>query len=400
MKRKQYESIKNHLEQREFTIITGARQIGKTTILKQLQRELEQENQPAVFLNLDRKNILSDLNDSPENIFNYIANDAANRTVILIDEIQYLQDPTNFVKLLYDEYADKIKIVATGSSAFYIDKNFKDSLAGRKKIFELKTLDFEEFLTFRDEPKLVHELLKLREKKVKNSIFETQLWTYLEEYLTYGGYPAVVLENNISNKKDRLYELRDSFLKRDILESGVNNEEKFYKMCILLAGQIGNLLNTNELAKTLQMSNPTVENYLYILQKCFHISLIKPYHNNLRKELTKMPKVFFNDIGLRNTMLENFGKFDLKIDKGEILENLIFRRLSEKYPINQLKFWRTTEGNEVDFVVDENQGTSQAFEVKFSETEIKTKKYAMFQQAYPEVEFRFLSWKKIDLLQL
>jgi predicted AAA+ superfamily ATPase len=400
MKRKQYEIIKSHVDKREFTIITGARQIGKTTILKQLQQDLEQEGRAVVFLNLDRKTLLGELNESPENVFNYISNDETKRTILLIDEIQYLEDPTNFIKLLYDEYAAKIKIVATGSSAFYIDKNFKDSLAGRKRIFELKTLDFEEFLEFKSENKLVTELLKLREGKIKSSLFEPQLWFQLEEYLTYGGYPAVVLENNIENKIDHLYELRDSFLKRDILESGVNNEEKFYKLCILLASQIGNLLNTNELAKTLQLSNPTVENYLYILQKCFHISLVKPFYNNLRKELTKMPKVYFNDIGLRNAMLENFGKFDLKTDKGAILENLVFRRLSEKYPSNQLKFWRTTEGNEVDFIIEESQEARKAFEVKFSETEVKPKKYNIFQQTYAEIDFKFLTWKNSDLLKL
>ena len=236
MKRKQYEIIKSHVDKREFTIITGARQIGKTTILKQLQQDLEQEERAVVFLNLDRKTLLGELNESPENVFNYISNDETQRTILLIDEIQYLEDPTNFIKLLYDEYAAKIKIVATGSSAFYIDKNFKDSLAGRKRIFELKTLDFEEFLEFKSENKLVMELLKLREGKIKSSLFEPQLRFQLEEYLTYGGYPAVVLENNIENKIDHLYELRDSFLKRDILESGVNNEEKFYKLCILLGG--------------------------------------------------------------------------------------------------------------------------------------------------------------------
>ncbi len=400
MKRRQYETIKNHLEEREFTIVTGARQIGKTTILKQLQQDLEQEEQPVVFLNLERKNLLAELNENPENVFNYISADETKRMIVLIDEIQYLEDPTNFIKLLYDEYASKIKIVATGSSAFYIDKNFKDSLAGRKKIFELKTLDFEEFLTFKGENKLVAELLKLRDGKIKNSIVEPQLWIKLEEYLTYGGYPAVVLEKTLDNKIERLYELRDSFLKRDILESGVNNEEKFYKLCVLLAGQIGNLLNTNELAKTLQMSNVTIENYLYVLQKCFHIALIKPFYNNLRKELTKMPKVFFNDLGLRNAMLESFGRLELRTDKGAILENLVFRRLSEKYTSNKLKFWRTTEGNEVDFIVEDTFENKKALEVKFSESEAKPTKYKAFQLTYPELEFGFVTWKSSELLKL
>lgn len=398
MKRKYFDSIKKHLDNKEFTIITGARQIGKTTLLKQIQEELVAQNIPVVFLNLDRKSILNRLNDNPENIFDFLPQTESRRIVVLIDEVQYLDDPTNFIKLLYDDFAEKIKIVATGSSAFYIDRSFRDSLAGRKKIFELKTLDFEEFLNFKSEDGLLSELKKLRTGAVKTSIYEAQLWLQLEEYAVYGGYPAVVLDNDKESKKERLYELRDSFLKRDILESGIANEEKFYKLCMILAGQIGNMVNVNELANTLQISNATVENYLFVLQKCFHIELIKPFFKNLRKELVKMPKVYFNDPGLRNALLDSFGKLNIRVDKGALFENLIYRRLSENYPSQKIKYWRTTESNEVDFVIEQLPDEGIALEVKFAETEVKPNKYKIFQNAYPKYPLSFRYWGQNDVL--
>ena len=126
--------IRQHLFKKEATILIGARQVGKSTLLKQLAAELQNEGSDVVFLNLERKDILTDLNENPENIFRYFPQNSP-KAYAFIDEVQYLSDPTNFLKLLYDEHSDKLKIVATGSSAFYIDRNSKDSLAGRKKIF-------------------------------------------------------------------------------------------------------------------------------------------------------------------------------------------------------------------------------------------------------------------------
>ena len=296
VRRKKQLIIGKHFSKKEFTILIGPRQIGKSTMLRQMFEDLIKKGETAYFLNLDRKDILNDLNVNPENIFKTCPILEDKKIIVFIDEIQYLDDATNFLKFLYDEYSHKIKIVATGSSAFYIDKQFKDSLVGRKKIFTMGTLDFEEFLHFKGRNDLVSEIALLKSKKKTKSIHDNILWAYMDEFMNYGGYPAVVLEDNIESKIDLLREIRDSYIKRDLLESGVTDQTKFYRMLMLLASQSGNLLNVNEIANTLRMTNATVENYLYVLQKCFHISLVKPFYNNLRKELTKMPKVYINDI--------------------------------------------------------------------------------------------------------
>lgn len=398
LRRKKYKIILDHISKKEFTILIGARQIGKSTMLKQLFEELKSQDKTVYFINLDRKNILEELNQNPENIFKICPIENEKRIIVFIDEIQYLDDATNFLKLLFDEYSDKIKIVATGSSAFYIDKQFNDSLAGRKKIFQMGTLDFEEFLLFKNRMDLVEEIEQLRNKKKTKSIKENEIWAIFDEYATYGGYPAVILEQKIEEKLELLREIRDSYIKRDILESGVSDEGKFYRMLMLLASQSGNLLNVNEISNTLRISNATVENYLYILQKCFHISLVKPFYNNLRKELTKMPKVYINDLGLRNILINYFSPMEQRADKGAVLENLVFKILSETYSLDQLKYWRTADGNEVDFILETSYLKGFSIEVKFNEQDAKPKKYNKFIQNYPDFPLEFWWWKKNSLI--
>ncbi|MBP6550598.1 MAG: ATP-binding protein [Flavobacterium sp.] len=398
LQRKKHSVIAEHLSKKEFTILIGARQIGKSTLLKQLFEDLSQKGEAVYFLNLDRKEILDELNESPENLFKICPLQEGKKIIVFIDEIQYLDDATTFIKLLFDEYSDRLKIVATGSSAFYIDKQFNDSLVGRKKIFQMGTLDFEEFLLFKGRNDLVEEVLKLKSKKKKKSIQENVLWGYMDEFVNYGGYPAVVLENDIAQKIELLKDIRDSFIKRDILESGVTDETKFYRMLMLLASQSGNLLNVNEISNTLRITNATVENYLYVLQKYFHITLVKPFYNNLRKELTKMPKVYINDLGLRNVLINYFSPLEQRADKGMVLENLSFRLLTERFDQDQIKYWRTADGNEVDFVVETSYLKGFAVEIKFSEQEVKPSKYNKFVQNYPDFPLEFWWWKKMDLL--
>ncbi len=398
MLRKKYHELMAHLPQRELTVLIGARQTGKSTLLKQLADALTASGETLVLLNLERKEILLDLNQNPENIFKYLPHRNEGRVFALIDEIQYLDDPAHFLKLLYDEHADRLKLVATGSSAFYIDRQFRDSLAGRKKIFELQTLDFEEFLMFREQEEELKELQRLRLGEVEKSAAEPRLWAALESYMTYGGYPAVVLEKDPKQKVERLHDLRDSFVKRDMLESGVSDETRFFRLMILLASQIGNLLNTNELSNTLQLPRATTDYFLYVLQKCFHLGLVRPFYQNLRKELVKMPKAYFYDLGLRNVLVNYFAPFEQRSDKGALLENYVFRRLTELYAHDQIKFWRTADGNEVDFVVEETAFNGKAFETKFNPNEANPNKYRKFTEAYPQFPLDFRSWGDTRLL--
>lgn len=394
-----FDDIIKHLPKKEFTIITGARQTGKTTILKQLFNTIKKQNKEVFYLTLEKEEVLQEINNNPENIFQYtgkIANplyeDVSETIYLLLDEIQYADNPSNFLKYLYDTYSPNLKIIATGSSSFYIDKKFKDSLVGRKRLFHLKTLNFDEFLVFKDKIDLKHELEKTRERQEYKSVRYAEIMHYLSEYLTFGGYPNVVLAQSDEEKINVLEEIKNSYIKRDILDSKVENRQAFYNLLNILAGQTGNLVNKNMLSKSLRIDLSTVENYLYILQKSFHIELVKPFFRNIKKELIKMPKVYFNDIGLLNIFLNRFQVFVKREDKGSLLENYVYIRLREIYRQDDIKFWRTASGNEVDFVVSETFGKGKAFEVKYNANLLIKSKYKLFRNTYPDYPLKIIQF--------
>jgi len=375
------------LDNQDILLFVGARQAGKTTILKQLQAHLVQQARPVYFLNLEDPEYLELLNQSPKNLFKIFNLDLSKKNFIFIDEVQYLKNPSNFLKYLYDEYKDKIKLLASGSSAFYLDKKFKDSLAGRKRIFNVQTLSFREFLRFRGEHGLaitdfVNPSLSEKEK----------ISIYYREYITYGGYPRVVL-SSIDEKIEVLREIAYSYIKKDIYEANIRQDEIFYKLLKILSLQISNLVNASELASTIGVSKTAIDNYLYVMRKSFHIYLIKPFFKNVRKELTKMPKVYFSDLGLRNFFASNFKSFEFREDRGPLLENAFFRSLLDKYLEDDIRFWRTIQNNEVDFIISEEI----AFEVKANPSQFRERAYKVFTSKYPNINFSIVSLDvKID----
>lgn len=377
--------IEKIINRNEFIILVGARQAGKTSLLIMLKEFLESKGQESHYFNLENQEYLNILNKHPFNIFDIIPKSRIKQT-IFIDEIQYLDNPTNFLKLLYDEKKSKIKIIASGSSSFYIDKKFKDSLVGRKFLFEIYPLNFNEYLRFNQK----HELLK--QKKQKLSIYyKKELQTLWKQYLIYGGYPNVALAQNNDIKKILLEEIGASYIKKDIRDAGIKNIDKYFALLKILANQTGQLVNFQELANTLQVARKTVEEYLYVMRKSYQIALIKPFYKNVRKELTKMPKIYFYDLGLRNVFLNSYNSIDKRSDKGMYLENVVFREfLSQVKNIDEIKFWRTQDKNEVDFIIN-----NKAFEVKFELSRGIEKKYSQFKKLYPEIKFSFLDNNQI-----
>lgn len=373
---------KKIMDKPEIFLFIGARQAGKTTILKQLQEVLHKEKKTSYFLNLEDPDYLKLLNESPKNLFKIFTFDLEKKTYVFIDEIQYLDNPSNFLKYLYDEYRDKIKLLVSGSSAFYLDKKFKDSLAGRKKIFYVRTLSFKEFLRFKNEAELSQKdfnNLSLSEREKINF--------YYNEFLIYGGYPRVVLAP-LNEKKEILQDIAYSYIKKDIYDAQIRQDEIFYQLFKILASGIGQLVNASELSSTLKVSKSAIDNYLYIMQKSFHIHLIKPFFKNMRKELTKMPKVYFSDLGLRNFFINNFKTFNEREDKGALLENAAFRQLMENYDLTEIRFWRTILKNEVDFIIN-NQ---KAYEVKVKPEQFKVSKYKLFLENYPDLKLQIISF--------
>jgi uncharacterized protein len=402
IQRKIHPEIKKHLKRKEYTIITGSRQSGKTSLLQALFRELKGEGKAASYITFEDRDILSAINKHPEEIFAFVPRppkflekvDSVEKPIFLfIDEVQHADDPSNFLKYLYDIYKENLKIIATGSSAFYLDQKFSDSLSGRKRIFELQTLSFEEFLIFKNLKDLYIELELVRKRKEYISPRKRELLEMFNEYLIFGGYPEVVLENNREEKINLLKDIKNSFLKRDIDESGIQTPDKFYQLLILLAGQTGNLVNRNELSNTIGVDNKTIDKYLYILQNCFHIELVKPFHSNSRKELTKMPKVFFKDTGLRNCALDRFFAFKQREDQGALIENYVYKRLSFLNDKDVIRFWRTNDNKEIDFVISTSFRQGIAYEVKMHCPGSLTTYQKRFIKHYPSYPLEILSYE-------
>lgn len=378
--------IEKVINRDEFIILTGARQTGKTSVLALLKSSLEKKGEICNYFNLENTEVLKVLNKHPYNIFELIPK-SRTKQYIFIDEVQYLDNPTNFLKLLYDEKRNEIKIIASGSSSFYIDKKFKDSLVGRKFLFEIYPLNFEEFLIFHQEEELLEQKNNALSAYYKNMLLE--LW---EKYLTYGGYPKVVLAENEDLKKIMLEEIGTSYIKKDIRDAGVRNMEKYFSLLRILAGQTGQLVNWQELANTLGVARKTIEEYSYIVEKSYHAAFVNPFYRNIRKEITKMPKVYFYDTGLRNFFLNNYEKISRRTDKGQYLENVFFREfLAKMESADKIKFWRTQDKKEIDFIVE-----NEAYEIKFSRADkINERKYEKFREKYPEIKLNFLSYDDI-----
>ncbi|MFQ6677454.1 MAG: ATP-binding protein [Fidelibacterota bacterium] len=378
-----------HSKEKEITLLIGARQTGKTTLLKQIDGHLRKQGETTTFFSLEDIMYLNAFNEHPKNLFQFIPlSDSEKTTFVFIDEVQYLRDPSNFLKLLYDEYAPQLKLIVSGSSSFYIDKKFKDSLAGRKQIFNLSTMGFSEFLYFRN----YENIMEYVHSDYLPKVYLNDLKALFAEYLLYGGYPKVVTSSSLKRKKTLLKELATSYVKKDINEASIQYPEIYLNILKIIAGQTGQLLNPNSIGKTLQIQNKTVEFYLYVMQKSFHIALIKPFYKSAVTELRKMKKGYFQDLGLRNFFAGNFDPILLRHDRGALLENYVFRLFSDSYDIDwDIKYWRTQKKQEVDFIIQEKR----AYEVKFSDNLFKQYKYKFFKNKYPNIPLKLLTYDNV-----
>lgn len=384
--RKIFPQLLNELKNNKILLLVWPRQVGKTTLLKQLQEEVSDKE--TYFINLEREKDKELLNVNPENIFELTGIDSKRPQVIFVDEVQYLQNPSNFLKLLYDEYHNNMKLVVSWSSSFYIDQKFKDSIMGRKEYYEVLTLDFEEFLLFREENKI--QQLLFEEHKIP-LWYKDRILELFREYITYGGYPEVILFDDTEKKKRKLEFLTTDYIKKDIFEANINEVNVFFNLLKILAGQTGELLNVQSLSSVLWMSQPTIEKYLYIMQKSFCIGLSKPFWTNITAELTKMPKAYFFDLGFRNALLNNFDTIKERLDNGQFFENVVWREYVIKYGLDKVKYWRTQHKNEVDLIIEEKK----AYEVKFNKNLIKESKYKLFKQKYPNIPLEFITFDDV-----
>ncbi|MBN1465204.1 ATP-binding protein [candidate division KSB1 bacterium] len=361
--RKILQRLYNFIKSDEILVIHGSRQVGKTTLLKMLMNKLpEDEISPnnVIYFDLEDFVLLELCDKGVTEVVNYIESRSTNKQqkiFLFIDEIQYLERPSSFLKLFYDHHKERFKLVVSGSSSFNIKSKFKDSLVGRTINFEVFPLDFEEFLTFKD--------VSINLKSIQSEHIHTELKDYYTEWITFGGYPRIALESNIENKQVYLKQVLNTYIKKDIGDyANVRNLQKFNTMLRMLADQSGSLLNISELSNSIGLARQTVEEYLFILENTYIIKRVPPFFNNVRSELTKAPKIFFEDTGILNLL--RYGQFITKTD-GLTFENSIYSLLRKNIDSDRIKYWRTTDKKELDFIID-NVSSLIAIEAKLRYT--------------------------------
>lgn len=347
IKRKLLVDLKNHLKTKEISLITGPRQSGKTTIMKELQLCLDKEGESTLFLNLDFE--LDRVHfASQEALLNKLKLEfGKKRGYVFIDEMQRKDDAGLFLKGIYD-FETGHKFIVSGSGSLELKEKIHESLAGRKRLFELSTLTFDEFVNFRTSYKYEDRLNDFYRLNAEKTRF------LLEDYMNYGGYPRIVLEDNVREKIMLMDEIYRSYIEKDISYLlKIDKTESFSKMIKLLSSQISSLLNYSDIASKSGVSVPTLKHYIWYAKLTFIINEVYPYYSNSIKEITKSPMIYFSDLGMRNYMLGLFGNVQTQVAKGMIFQNFIYKILSEKIKFTPatLHFWRTTDRAEVDFII-------------------------------------------------
>lgn len=335
-----------------MVVLTGMRRTGKTTLLKMVFDTIESNNK--VFIDLD--NIL-DQKIFEENDFNAIWSNLRSfgvnkdeKAYIFIDEIQSKPDIVKALKYLYDHY--KVKFYLSGSSSFYLKNLFSESLAGRKVIFELFPLDFEEFLIFKQKHTPFQETFKEKEKS-RNYIAFEKLKKEYDEFVLFGGFPQVVLEEDEQHKRRMLKDIFSAYFEKDVKTlSDFNRINVLRDLILLLFQRIGSKLDISKIASALNTSRPTLYNYLSFLEQTYFVSFITPYSKSVDREVSGTRKVFACDTGLVNLFSQ--------VDAGNLLENAVYNCIKH-HDHGKIHYYQKRSGGEIDFILPKSQ---VALEVK------------------------------------
>lgn len=337
-KRKLENFVYDSLNKEKITILYGARQSGKSTLARMIIARLINDGITATDIYYFSMDTLEyhDLFAYPSELLDFIKQQGGDigsgkKIYLILDEAQKIKEVGLYLKNLADLDLP-LNILATGSSSLLLRAKIKEHMTGRKREFTLTPLTFPEIL----ENKIIPP------EEVKKTF---------EEYLLYGGYPAVVLGQD---KEGELLKIHQDYIQKDITDFlKINEPLAFNKIVSALAFQTANLVNREELGSLTEISRPTVLKYLQTLKDTFVVSFLPPFFTNKRSALSKREKVYFCDLGLRNFCGGGFSSIANRVDVGALAENAAFLELMNNLgPKSQLYFWRTKSGVEVDFILE------------------------------------------------
>lgn len=343
-----------------IAVLIGARQVGKTSIMKTYAQRFAGEQLLLNGQDPEVAALFGKLSDLETYVKAYLGDQMEG--LLMIDEFQFITNVSTMLKLLVDKY-DKLHILCTGSSSLDILQQVEESMAGRVRLIEVFSLSFEEYLLFRA-PKL-HQLHASLKDNFSQQLISPMQALY-NDYLVYGGLPRVALATDPANREALLNDIYVTYLMNDVRHYVRGSDMVgFNRLLSLLATQIGDLANVNELSRESGLSYRNCQEYLLLLQHMYIIRLVKPYFTNKRKTISKMSKIYFCDLGLRNIIYRDFNDATKRADRGHLFENEIcLELLRTAGPADEIFFYRTTSGTEVDFVVSGTHGNT-AVECKF-----------------------------------
>ncbi len=363
IKRFIFNKLKDEIHEPEINILLGPRQVGKTTLLHTLEEYCKKQKIKTCFYDLEQPQVLAQFNRSASEIIKLLTESG---DIIFIDEFHYLQNASKIFKAIYDANK-KIKIICSGSSSMEIHKHLKESLAGRRFLFRIFPLQMSEILA-------------------DNRDFS------LNTYLQYGGLPGLTHTDVEQRKQLMLNEMLGSYILKDI-KSLVKEENirAFNHMLYLLAENQGSTISMTNISNKINMSVKAIQRYLDILEETYVNYRIYSFSNNLGNELKKSCKTYLYDSGIRNAILKDFSDVSDRSDKGSILESFVFLHLNQWLgPNMEIKFWRTKDGGEVDFILLKNRKPTP-IEVKSRLTKAEIPKgLKRFLNRYPKVRYAYV----------
>ena len=347
-----FQKLKGEVNKKEIVVLTGMRQVGKTTLLQHLFDGIISQNK--IFLDagnpLHRK-AFDEINYDQvmQNLRGLGLNDN-NNAYVFIDEIQNMPGISMVIKYLYDHY--QVKFFLTGSSSYYLKDLFPESLSGRKIVYELFPLTFSEFLLFKGVDKGFKETIPEKEKE-RNKLTPDLFNVFLDEYIEFGGFPGIVVEKDNDRKKELLDNVFRSYFEIDVKNlSDFKELSKLRDLILLLVSRIGSKLDISKLASELELSRETVYSYLSFLEQTYFISTIPRYSKSFDRKSSGSKKLYYCDSGLAN----HLGK----LSEGQLFENIVYQGLKALY--KDICYFSKKSGAEVDFVVEGDY----ALEVKLS----------------------------------
>ncbi len=358
--RKLQQTIEERLFKGKAIILIGARQVGKSTLFRQI---IDKREEAVLSLNCDEpevKELLTDINTADLRLL------IGNHKLVVIDEAQRVPNIGLTLKRITDNFSD-IQLLVTGSSSFELQNRLNEPLTGRKYEYHLFPISTAELLESKG-------LLAVRQT--------------LESRLIYGSYPDII--NHADEAKELLMNIAGSYLYKDLLAlEDIRRPALLEKLLIALALQVGSELSYNELAQTIGSDSKTVEKYIDLLEKCYIVFRLHAFNRNLRTELKKSKKVYFYDNGIRNAVIQNFSPLALRQDVGALWENFI---ISERLKVNEYigrycksYFWRTNQQQEIDYI-EESDGQFTLFEMKWNPKKSQTTFPSAFLNTYPVIE--------------